>query len=139
MSNKWEAVELWDISGNNERILHRDRITGIVEIIPPPIKCSDWAWILRPIEFLHAEQVCGSVNPANLDSDDSMAKRNAEAVIYARQERLICGNAGFKMRCITGLCKRDAIKAFAAKPGDILIFKKYGWGETFTYTLRKME
>jgi hypothetical protein len=137
--NKWEAIELWAVSGDKDRIIKQERITGIVEIIPPPVKGSDWAWILRPVEYLRAEQVCGSVDPANLDGDDPMAKRNAEAKIYARQERLICGNAGFRIRHITSLCKRDAFKAFSSKPGDILTFKKCGWGQTFTYTLRRID
>lgn len=138
MSNKWEVIELWAISGDAQKIKKREKISGVVEIIPPPIKCSDWAWVLRPVSFLQADKVCGSVDPTRLDPDDPMSQRNAEAEIHARQDRLVCSNAGFKLRHIVGLSKKDAIKAFEAKPGDVLTFKKCGWGETFEYSLRKL-
>lgn len=127
------------MSGNNERILKRERITGLVEVVPPTVRDSDWAWILRPVESLQADKVCGSVDLTKLDEDDPDSRKRAEAEISARQLRLISGNIGFKMRKITGLNKRDAFKAFVAKPGDILTFKRGGWGETFTYTLRRVD
>lgn len=134
--SRWEVIELWAVSGNMDRVTKRERITGIVEIIPPPVKCSDWAWVLRPVEFLQADAVCGSVDPSRIDSDDPMSRRNLESEVSARRDRLVCGNAGFKMRHITGLSKRDAARAFACKPGDVFTFKRYGWGETFEYSLK---
>ena len=136
--NKWEVINLWIISGNKDQITKREQITGIVEIIHPPVFCSDWAWILRPVEFLRAEQVCGTVDPARIDSDDPMSFRNEQAKVMERQERLVTGNAGLRMRHITGLNRKDAFKAFNAKPGDVLTFTRSGWGETFTYSLRKL-
>lgn len=137
--SKWEAIELWAVSGTTAGITKRERITGIVDIIPPPIKCSDAAWVLRPVSFLSASAVCGTVDEAKVDTDDPMSRREAEEIIAARQDRLICGNVGFKIRHIVSLSKKDAIKAFQAKVGDTITFQRFGWGETFTHILRKVQ
>jgi hypothetical protein len=137
--SKWEAIDLLAVSGTSQNITKRERITGVVEIIPAPVKGSDRAWVLRPVEYLQADKVCGTVDQSRLDSDDPMAQRNAEKEATARRERLICSNAGFRIRHIVGLTKREAAKAFTAKTGDILILKRYGWGETFTYALRRID
>ena len=105
----WEAIDLWHVSGTDERATHRERITGTVEIVPDMLGRGA-AHILRPVEWFR--KYSPDVDPTS-----------ASALRY---------------RVIMDLTRTEAARAFQCCPGDVLVLTRTAWGETTIHRLRKI-
>lgn len=92
-----------------EKILSREKISGIVEVMPDPT-AKNCALLLRPTSFIEEKKL-------NID---------------------IGSNVAFKMRTIMGLTKKEAYETFNSKTKDIITIKRKGWGEELTYKIQKI-
>jgi len=112
---KFEAIELYRVRGNIDRIISEEKITGSLDLVPMP--CGQ-AYLMLPVEGL--------------------VKTNEEHRKRGIMEIPPLSKLDISNRMVLELTKAESRKAFLSKPGDKISITRHGWGKIWVHRIRKI-
>jgi len=110
---KFEAIEVYKVSGNKDEVLSEQRIIGPVELVPMP---TGRAYLMLPMDYEKRE--------------DARKRGLMEAPPLSKWD--------LRERRILELSKAESIKAFSLNPGDEITIIRKSWGRTWNHKVRRM-
>ena len=112
---KFEAIELWRVRGNKDRITSETKLMGTLDLIPIP---SGRAFLMLPVADLIAT--------------------NAEHRKYGIMEIPPLSRLDINIRRILELTKAEFQQALLINAGDTLFISRQGWGKKWTHKIKKI-
>ena len=111
---KFEAIELYRVRGNADRITSEEKITGILDFVPLP---NGRAYLMLPVEDLIA-------------TNEEHRKRGIMGIPPLSKMDITT-------RGILELTLAESRKALLAEPGYEFSITRHGWGKTWVHRIRK--
>lgn len=109
-------ANVWTVRGNSKEITGETNYIGTLEVIPMP---NGTAWIMAPV----------------IDLVEKNEFNRRVGIPEIRPLSLF----DKELRCKVELTQKEAEKAFSLKPGETLKFKRFGWGEEWNNTIKRVE
>jgi len=112
---KFEAIELYRVRGNIDRIISEEKITGSLDLVPMP---SGQAYLMLPVEGL-------------VETNEEHRKRGIMEI--PPLSKLDINN-----RMVLELTKAESRKALLTEPGYEFSIIRHGWGKAWVHKIRKI-
>lgn len=112
---KFEAIELYRVRGNADRITSEEKITGSLDLVPMP---NGRAYLMLPVEDL-------------VETNEEHRKRGIMEI--PPLSKLDIGRRG-----ILELTQVESRKALLSEPGYEISITRHGWGKTWVHRIRKI-
>jgi len=109
------ALEVFRFKGTKEKMIGSQRIEGILELTP---EANERASLMLP-ESIREEE-------------------NKYRKMRGLYEILPLGKTDLRLRQVLRLTRNETLRAIAAEPGEILHFRRDGWGKVFTHRVQKL-
>ena len=111
---KFEAIELYRVRGNADRITSEEKITGSLDFVPRP---NGRAYLMLPVEDL-------------VETNEERRKRGI-------MEIPLLSKMDITTRGILELTKAESLKAILSEPGYEISITRHGWGKAWVHKIRK--
>ena len=112
---KFEAVELWRVRGNEDRITSETKLMGTLDLVPIP---SGRAFLMLPVADLIAT--------------------NAEHRKHGIMEIPPLSKLDITTRAILELTRAEFQEALLINSGDTLFIIRQGWGKKWIHKIKKI-